>query len=124
MIVALGCWVGYSLVRQNGRILLRMQSLELQLAQMRLGFPAAPQAPPEVEIPPGLAVGSVAPSFELPDLRGKQKKLSQWSGRKILSIFSNPQCGFCARMAPDIGALPRKNLLPPVFALRAAPRGK
>jgi peroxiredoxin len=112
MIVALCCWVGYNLVRQNGRILLRLQTLEQQLGQLRLGIPTAPQAAPAAVVPKGLPVGSLAPSFELADLRGQQKKLSQWSGRKILLIFFNPQCGFCVRMAPEIAALLRKTLMP------------
>ena len=116
LIVALGCWVGYNLVRQNGRVLLRLQALEEQLSQLRLGIPAAPQAAPGAAAPTGLPMGSVAPSFELADLDGEQKKLSQWSGRRVLLIFFNPQCGFCVRMAPDIAALPMKTLMPLVIS--------
>jgi len=103
-------------VRQNGRILLRLQTMEQQLSQLRLGIAAAPEPAPAPAVPPGLPMGSIAPSFELPDLQGKQKKLSRWSGRKVLLIFFNPQCGFCVRLAPDIAALPRKTLMPLVVS--------
>src|SRR5262249_37296559 len=54
---------------------------------------------------PGLAPGSTAPAFELPDLTGKPASLAQWRGRRVLLIFFNPQCGFCEQMAADLAAL-------------------
>jgi peroxiredoxin len=103
IIVALGCWLGYQLVRQNGRILLRLESLEQRLSQ--LAGAAAP-AVPEAAAPEGLPVGSAAPPFELPDLAGAPTSLSQFRGRSLLLIFFNPRCGFCTQMAPDLAALP------------------
>jgi len=103
IITAVGCWLGYQLVRQNGRILLHLESLELRLAQ--LGAPLVPPlAPPSS--PPALPVGSVAPQFALPDLTGSRQALSQFRGRRLLLIFFNPRCGFCTQMAPDLAALP------------------
>ena len=32
LLIAVGTWLGYQLVRQNGRILLRLESIEKQLA--------------------------------------------------------------------------------------------
>jgi peroxiredoxin len=117
MIVALCCWVGYNLVRQNGRILLRLQAIEQQLNQLRLGIAPPPHPTPAAAVPKGLPVGSIAPSFELADLRGHQKKLSQWSGQRILLLFFNPQCGFCVRLAPEIAALGGKTLMPLLMPL-------
>jgi peroxiredoxin len=99
LIVGFGCWLGYQLLRQNGRMLLRLQALE-QLAAPPSPAPAAP-APP-----PALPAGSVAPDFELPNLAGGRTRLSQLRGRRLLLIFFNPRCGFCTRMAPDLAALP------------------
>lgn len=104
VLVGIGCWVGYQIVQQNGRILLHLESLERQLADLKLKGTQQPQAPPT--IPAGLPLGSPAPEFELPDLANHQRKLSEWRGRHLLLIFFNPGCGFCAQMAPDIAALP------------------
>ena len=57
---------------------------------------------------PGLPIGSVAPDFELRDLAGERRSLSQFSDRRVLLIFFNPQCGFCIKMAPALGALARR----------------
>jgi peroxiredoxin len=96
--------LGYQLVRQNGRILLHLELLERQLARLgTLPGPALPAAPGP---PPGLAPGSTAPEFELPDLTGNRRSLSAFRGKRLLLIFFNPRCGFCAQMAPELAALP------------------
>jgi peroxiredoxin len=101
--IGLGGWFGFQLLRQNGRLLFRLQALEQRLAQL----PTAPG--PSLQPAPGgarsLSVGSVAPAFELPDLNGGRVSLEQFRGRSVLLIFFNPGCGFCTRMAPDIAAL-------------------
>ena len=51
-------------------------------------------------------VGTVAPDFELPDLTGVRRKLSEFREQNVLLIFFNPQCGFCTKMAADLAALP------------------
>jgi peroxiredoxin len=100
--VGLGGWLGYQLVRQNGRLLLRLEALEQRLPQPQTA--AAPALAPAA--PRGLPVRSAAPAFELPDLAGRRQALSAFRGRKLLLIFFNPRCGFCTRMAPDLAALP------------------
>lgn len=97
LLVALGCWLFYQLLRQNGRILLRLEALEEQVTQLSGGAPA--------QAPQGLEVGSTAPDFELPDLSGKSVRLSHWRGRRVLLIFFNPQCSFCVQMAKDLAGL-------------------
>jgi peroxiredoxin len=54
----------------------------------------------------GLPLGAVAPEFELDDLAGVPRKLSDFRGRDVLLIFFNPKCGFCTKMAADLAALP------------------
>src|SRR5262245_29636191 len=87
-IATLGCWLGYQLVRQNGRILLRLEALEERLGEPRVAPSAAPAAAPPV--PAGLPVGGIAPAFELPDLTGTPQSLSQFRGKRLLLIFFNP----------------------------------
>lgn len=95
LLIAIGTWLGYQLVRQNGRILLRLDSLERQLR---------PRPAPRRE-PSGLPLGSVAPDFELPDLAGINHKLSEYRGKHVLLMFFNPGCGFCTKMADDLANL-------------------
>jgi peroxiredoxin len=100
LLLAFAAWLGYQLVRQNGRILLRLESIERQLGS-RAGKAAKKQHEPA-----GLAVGTPAPDFGLPDLAGARHKLSEFRERNVLLIFFNPKCGFCTKMAADLAALP------------------
>jgi peroxiredoxin len=97
LLIAVGTWIGYQLVRQNGRILLRLESIERRLGS---------RPPAQRREAVGLTVGTVAPDFELPDLGGVSHKLSEFRGRDVLLIFFNPKCGFCTKMADDLAALP------------------
>src|ERR1051326_4789924 len=87
--IALGSWLGWQLLRQNGRILLRLDELEKRLNEIEFGDEREPE---------GLPLGSVAPEFELPDLEGKPHKLTDYRGQSLLLIFFNPECGFCREM--------------------------
>jgi peroxiredoxin len=97
LLIAVGTWLGYQLVRQSGRILLRLEAIERQLGA---------RAPVQRSESTGLPVGAVAPDFELPDLAGVRRKLSQFRGKELLLIFFNPKCGFCAKIAADLAAIP------------------
>lgn len=99
LLLAAGLGLAYQFLRQNGRILLRLEAIERQLTTAR-GKPA-PRSQAE-----GLALGSEAPDFELPSLEGVPHKLSQFRGRDVLLVFFNPRCGFCTKMAADLAALP------------------
>lgn len=101
LLIATGTWLVYQLARQNGRILLRLESIEKQIG-VRMG-PRSGAKPQEAG---GLPVGTPAPDFELPDLAGVRRKLSELRGKDLLLIFFNPQCGFCTKMAADLAALP------------------
>ena len=65
LLIAIGTWLAYQLVRQNGRILLRLESIEEQI-----GAGAAPRAGAKKQEAGGLPLGTLAPDFELPDLTG------------------------------------------------------
>ena len=61
------------------------------------------QVPSPAPRPPaGLKIGEAAPDFSLPDLAGKNIKLSDFRGSRTLVLFWRPSCGFCARMLPDL----------------------
>src|SRR5262245_37340616 len=97
ILLGVGTWLGYQLVRQNGRILLRLDGIDRRLGAH------PPEQRREQE---GLPVGTPAPDFELPDLTGVRRKLSEFRGKDVLLIFFNPGCGFCTKMAADLAALP------------------
>src|SRR4030095_10194390 len=86
VLIAVGAWLGYQLVRQNGRILMRLEAIETPLSSRGADRPNKAR---------GLPLGTVAPDFELPDLTGDRHKLSEFRGKDLLLIFFNPKCGFC-----------------------------
>jgi len=56
----------------------------------------------------GLKPGTPAPAFELPDLHGNTVSLEAYRGRRILLLFSDPNCGPCDQLAPDLVRLHRQ----------------
>src|SRR5262245_30427735 len=94
--IVAGCWLGWQLLRQNGRVLLRIDELEKRLNELEFG---------EESEPAGLPLGSAAPEFDLPDLAGQHHALTKYRGQKLLLIFFNPACGFCRELAPKLAAL-------------------
>jgi len=50
----------------------------------------------------GLKPGTPAPSFELPEVRGGTVSLAAYRGRKVLLVFSDPDCPPCERLAPHL----------------------
>src|SRR5215212_7697377 len=101
LLIAFGCWLCHQLVRQNGRILLRLEVIERSLK-----LPGGAEQDVEPSLPTGLPIGSPAPAFELPDLTGTRRELSQFRGRRLLLIFFHPGCHFCLQMLPSLAALP------------------
>jgi methylamine dehydrogenase accessory protein MauD len=124
-IVAVGCWIGLQLIRQNGRLLLRVEALEArfgsfeeQLGQVLRMAGVGQQAMGGMASagPQGLAVGTDAPDFELPTLHsGERVSLSQYRGRRVLLTFFSPNCGYCVQMAPDLAALSLEDPTPIVL---------
>ena len=56
----------------------------------------------------GLKAGTSAPDFQLPDLQGRMVSLQEYRGRRVLLFFSDPQCGPCDELAPQLVRLDRE----------------
>ncbi len=86
----------FGLLHQHGRLLLRMDKLEQGVP----GAAAFALTPPAVA---GLPVGAPALSFEVssPDGRVPLEALLI-GGKPVLLIFTDPDCGACAEILPDI----------------------
>jgi peroxiredoxin len=50
----------------------------------------------------GLKAGESAPSFRLPKVDGGEVALEDYRGRRVLLIFSDPECGPCMELAPAL----------------------
>jgi peroxiredoxin len=89
----------YQLVRQQGRLLLRIDRAEHHVA-----FNAFPPglAAPQVAGPRSLPPGDAAPAFELPDIAGRTVALRDFLGKRVLAIHWSTQCGYCIQIAPDL----------------------
>jgi thiol-disulfide isomerase/thioredoxin/predicted Fe-S protein YdhL (DUF1289 family) len=83
----------YQIIKQQGRLLLRLDGIEQHLGLRARAMPA------------GLAVGVRFPAFKLPDLDGKEVTLGAFRGRRVLLVNWSPQCGFCVRIAPILAQL-------------------
>ena len=57
----------------------------------------------------GLKPGVRAPLFTLPDLDGRQESLVAYRGRRVLLVFSDPRCGPCNDVAPELVRLHAHN---------------
>ena len=77
-------WFSWQLLRQNGRLLLR---LDAQTSELGAGETYAP----------GLAVGEVAPAFARESLDGRPLSLEALlaPGRPVALVFTDPDCGAC-----------------------------
>jgi peroxiredoxin len=86
------------MLRQQGRLLLRVDDLERRLAGALLGSTQNGH-------PPGLAVGEAFSPFQLPDFTGHLHGLDDLAGKRVLLVHWSPSCGFCEQIAPDLAAL-------------------
>src|SRR5215472_17597634 len=96
-----GCWLGWQLLRQNGRMLLRLEELEKRLNGLEFG---------RADELAGLSRDSLAPEFELLNLAGERNTLAEYRGQTVLLIFFNPACGFCRELLPKLAAVQRPEI--------------
>jgi peroxiredoxin len=135
LILAALCWLGWQLLRQNGRMLLRLDELEKRLDELEFAEPneesqqnrdgeAANQNNGETDLTnrfrnrslarsklkrDGLKAGEPAPDFRLPCLDGTERSLQDFRGRRVLLVFSDPHCGPCSALAPHLERFHREN---------------
>jgi methylamine dehydrogenase accessory protein MauD len=97
-VVALQGWALIHLLRQQGRLVLRLDALEAMVGGVDAGDR------------PGLPVGAPAPSFALPDPWGAMVVLEELlaRGRPVLLLFADPGCGPCNELFPDIARWQRE----------------
>lgn len=95
-----------SLLRQNGRLLLQLDELQSRLAQ---GGLAPLPAPAEPHL--GLPLGSPAPEFSLSGLYGETVTLESLrsADNPVMLLFTDPNCGPCNAMQPQIAAWQREH---------------
>jgi peroxiredoxin len=103
-----------NLLRQNGRLLMRVEALEEGLgggtaASPNDGVAAQPSAgltigSPAPDFSLGLPTATPAPDFELSGLRGETLTLASLraSGKPVMLLFTDPNCGSCTAMLPEI----------------------
>jgi peroxiredoxin len=101
-VVGLG-WALFQIVRQQGRLLLRIESLERVASQG--GLVAGPGANGSPRPEAGLPVATTMPSFRLPDLSGRLVALEDFRGKRVLLVHWDTGCGFCDEIAPELAAL-------------------
>jgi peroxiredoxin len=105
IILAAGGWFMMHLLRQHGRMLLRLDTLEEELAAR--GIIGHPSLAGSAD---GLAPGTPAPAFTLPDLRGGSTTLEGLlaPGVPLMLVFGHPGCPPCVAMLPEIGGWQRE----------------
>src|SRR5215207_4190617 len=93
-------WFLVHLLRQNGRLLVRLEALEAMLGT------GGGEAPSQngAQRAAGLPVGTQAPSFSLPGLHGETLTLEalRASGKPVMLLFTDPDCGPCTALLPEI----------------------
>jgi peroxiredoxin len=105
------CWTLYAVLRQNGRILTRLDAIEAAVAAPREA--EAEGASPDRSLArsrinrAGLAPGTLAPDFRLPTLDGDDATLSQHAGRWLLLVFTDPDCAPCVALLPRLARAAR-----------------
>lgn len=123
VLVFAGGWVMLQMLRQQGRLLVRLDELEAAFQRVGQSGAAALPSAPAVQTGPGLPVGSPAPSFALPGLYGEVMPLEaiRAAGRPLLLTFVDPDCGPCTALLPDLGRWQRE--LAPTLGVTLISRG-
>ena len=103
VMLALEGWIGLNLLRQQRRLLLRIEGLEKRLDSG--AGPSIARKPQAAGPVLGLPVGEVAPEFRLPNLEGETRTLADLraEGKPVILLFSDPSCGPCSALLPQIG---------------------
>jgi methylamine dehydrogenase accessory protein MauD len=69
----------------------------------------------------GLKPGTKAPDFSLTDTSGREHSLQDYRGRTMLLVFTEPGCGSCSTLAPDLNKFVEKDALAVLAVSNADP---
>lgn len=108
-------WFVYHLLRQNGRLFVRIEELQRELNDLRTDTGARPRVRPFGDRAlsrskinrDGLKPGTLAPDFALPAVNGGEITLRDYEGGRVLLVFSDPDCAPCMALAPRLQELSR-----------------
>jgi thiol-disulfide isomerase/thioredoxin/uncharacterized membrane protein YphA (DoxX/SURF4 family) len=97
-------WFLVHLLRQNGRLLVRLEAVEATLAEGPSVLSPSQNGTP-VRQAEGLPVGTEAPQFNLSGLYGESITLAalRSSDKPVMLLFTDPGCGPCNAMLPEVG---------------------
>jgi peroxiredoxin len=98
-------WFLVHLLRQNGRLLVRLEAVEATLAEGGSVLATSQNGTPVRQEAEGLPVGSEAPDFSLSGLYGETFTLEalRTPGKPVMMLFTDPGCGPCNAMLPEVG---------------------
>jgi thiol-disulfide isomerase/thioredoxin len=99
-------WLLVHLLGQNGRLLVRLDRIEAALEDADIELEDEDEEEEEEEEEAeGLPFGSPAPAFSLAGLYGETMTLDalRAAEKPVMLIFSDPSCGPCNAMMPDVG---------------------
>lgn len=88
------------MLRQQGRLLLRFDTLEVRLT----GAGLMPALESQNETAAGLPIGTPAPAFRIKGMNGEIWTLEALlaTGKQLMLFFTHPNCGPCQSLMPDI----------------------
>lgn len=110
LFLALVGWLEIEVLRQHGRLLLRVEELEKRLDASTGASSNVDETHQNVAERRqagtilGLPVGSVAPEFELADLNGELQSLADLLAhdKPVMLLFTDPSCSPCTSLLPEI----------------------
>lgn len=108
----------YQAVKQQGRLLLRLDALDHRLTEAGLGA-----GPGTSTGQGGLEVGTPVTSPSLPDPDGRLISLDDFRGKRVLLVRWNPDCAFCELLAPDLAQFQADLRTSKVQLVLASPEG-
>jgi len=102
LLILASLWIGlYQIVKQQGRILLRLDQIEGKPQPVLTKL----EEPSQEAEPVGLPPETDFPAFSFPDLSGRAVGLAEFRGKRVLLVHWNFECGFCDSIAPELAAL-------------------
>jgi peroxiredoxin/uncharacterized membrane protein YphA (DoxX/SURF4 family) len=98
-------WFLAHLLRQNGRLLVRLEAVEAGLAADGSAVAPSRNGTPVHQEAEGLPVGAEAPQFSLSGIYGETLTLDalRSSGKTVMLLFTDPGCGPCNALLPEVG---------------------